>query len=283
MTQSNSATEPVLQKETQRRSVAKAITWRVIASSTTMGIVFLFTGKMLLAGGIGLVESISKMLFYYLHERAWSRSSYGKVSAEPRSHNIVSHSGMISDEERETDSGTKAATVWFTGLTGSGKTTLAYALERRLFDKGLRSVVLDGENMRLGLCRDLGFDPIERAENVRRTAEVARITNLHGISAFCGLISPFKDDRLRAKEIIGDDSFLLVHLTAGEETLHDRARDHMYDKAEKGEIKHFTGVTDPYEAPETPDLVIHTDQTTIDDSVEQIIERLKAKQSSDLT
>ena len=275
MTDHTPAAEPNQHKETQRRSVAKAITWRIIASSTTMGIVFLFTGKLLLAGGIGLVESISKMLFYYLHERAWTRSSYGKVSAEPRSDNIVSHSGTISQEEREIESGTKAATVWFTGLTGSGKTTLAYALERRLFDKGLRSVVLDGENMRLGLCCDLGFDPTERAENVRRTAEVARISNIHGIFAFCGLISPFKDDRVRAKEIIGDGKFLLVHLTAQDETLHERARDHMYDKAEKGEIKHFTGVTDPYEAPLTPDLVIQTDQSTIDESVDRIIESLR--------
>lgn len=278
MTEHNAATDSPPHKETQRRSVVKAITWRIIASSTTMAIVFMFTGKLLLAGGIGVVESLSKMLFYYLHERAWTRSSYGKVSAEPRSHNIVSHSGMISDEERKTSSGTQALTVWFTGLTGSGKTTLAYALERRLFDKGMRSVVLDGENMRLGLCRDLGFDPTERAENVRRTAEVARITNQHGIFSICGLISPFKDDRIRAKEIIGDDNFLLVHLTACDETLHDRARDHMYDKAEKGEIKHFTGVTDPYEAPENSDLVLHTDQSTIDDSVEQIITCLESKQ-----
>lgn len=279
MTDLNSVVEDDGTVETHRRSLAKAITWRVIATSTTMGIVFLFTGKLLLAGGIGVVESLSKMLFYYLHERQWSRSSYGKVPKAPRSHNIVSHSGSISDQERLTDSGTKATTVWFTGLTGSGKTTLAYALERRLFDKGLRSVVLDGENMRLGLCRDLGFDPTERAENVRRTAEVARITNIHGIFAFCGLISPFKDDRISAKEIIGDDNFLLVHLTADEETLHKRARDHMYDKAEKGEIKQFTGVTDPYEVPVGPDVVIHTDQTTIDDSVEQIIVCLKAKQA----
>ena len=275
MTDQNTTAEAVGTKETQRRSVAKAITWRIIATSTTMAIVFGFTGKLLLAGGIGVVESLSKMLFYYLHERAWSRSSYGKVSSEPRSRHIVRHAGSITEGERDAAVGERAVTVWFTGLTGAGKTTLSYALERRLFDQGLRSIVLDGENMRLGLNRDLGFDPIERAENVRRTAEVARIANTHGIFAICGLISPFEDDRQRAKEVIGDDRFLLVHLTAGDQTLHDRARDHMYDRAEKGEIKHFTGVSDPYEAPAEADLVLQTDQIDVDQCIDIIFERIQ--------
>ncbi len=170
-------------------------------------------------------------------------------------------------------------TVWFTGLSGAGKTTLAYALERRLFDQDLRSIVLDGENMRLGLCRDLGFDPIERAENVRRTAEVARIANSHGIFAICGLISPFRDDRRRAKEVIGNDRFLLVHLTADEKTLHDRDRNNMYDRAEKGEIKHFTGVSDPYEVPERADLVLRTDEMDIDRCLDQITARINGQRA----
>ncbi len=277
MTDPELKVEPAGTKETQRRSVAKAITWRIVATSTTMAIVFGFTGKLLLAGGIGIVESISKILFYYTHERLWSRSTYGKVSEKPRSHHVVPHAGTITEREREAESGTKAVTVWFTGLTGSGKTTLAYALERRLFDQGLRSIVLDGENMRLGLCRDLGFDPIERAENVRRTAEVGHIANTHGIFAICGLISPFRDDRRRAKEVIGADRFILVHLTAAEQTLHDRARNHMYDRAEKGEIKHFTGVSDPYEAPEKADLVLHTDEMGIDRCVEEITVRINGQ------
>jgi len=264
-------------KEGQRRSVAKAITWRIVATSTTMAIVFGFTGKLLLAGGIGLVESLSKILFYYTHERLWSRSSFGKVSDAPRSRHVVAHAGTISEKEREAEDGSRAVTVWFTGLSGSGKTTLAYALERRLFDQDLRSIVLDGENMRLGLCRDLGFDPIERAENVRRTAEVARIANSHGILAICGLISPFRDDRRRAKGVIGNDRFLLVHLTADEQTLHDRARNHMYDRAEKGEIKHFTGVSDPYEAPERPDLVLHTGEMDIDRCLDEITARINGQ------
>lgn len=261
-------------KESQRRSLAKAITWRIVATSTTMAIVFGFTGKLLLAGGIGLVESLSKMLFYYIHERLWSRSSFGKVSVTPKSLHVVAHAGTISEKERETETGSGVVTVWFTGLSGAGKTTLAYALERRLFDQDLRSIVLDGENMRLGLCRDLGFDPIERAENVRRTAEVACIANSHGIFAICGLISPFRDDRRRAREVIGNDRFLLVHLTADEKTLHDRVRNNMYDRAEKGEIKHFTGVSDPYEVPERADLVLRTDEMDIDRCLDQITARI---------
>ncbi len=266
-------------KESQRRSLAKAITWRVVATSTTMAIVFGFTGKLLLAGGIGLVESLSKMLFYYIHERLWSRSSFGKVSDTPKSLNVVAHAGTISEKEREAETGSGVVTVWFTGLSGAGKTTLAYALERRLFDQDLRSIVLDGENMRLGLCRDLGFDPIERAENVRRTAEVARIANSHGIFAICGLISPFRDDRRRAKEVIGNDRFLLVHLTADEKTLHDRDRNNMYDRAEKGEIKHFTGVSDPYEVPERADLVLRTDEMDIDRCLDQITARINGQRA----
>ncbi len=265
------AVESESAKESQRRSLAKAITWRIVATSTTMAIVFGFTGRLLLAGGIGIVESISKMLFYYIHERLWSRSSFGKVADAPRSGHVVPHAGTISEKERETESGSKAVTIWFTGLTGAGKTTLAYALERRLFDRGFRSIVLDGENMRLGLCRDLGFDPIERAENVRRTAEVAHIANSHGIFAICGLISPFEDDRLRAREIIGDERFLLVHLMAEEGALHDRARDHMYARAQKGEIKHFTGVSDPYQAPKHPNLVLQTDEIDIEGCLDRIL------------
>ena len=272
-----SAANSVTANEGQRRSVAKAITWRIVATSTTMAIVFGFTGKLLLAGGIGIVESLSKILFYYTHERLWSRSSYGKVADTPRSRHVVSHAGTISEKEREAETGSRAVTVWFTGLSGSGKTTLAYALERRLFDQDLRSLVLDGENMRLGLCRDLGFDPIERAENVRRTAEVARIANTHGIFAICGLISPFRDDRRRAKEVIGTDRFLLVHLTADEQILHDRARNHMYDRAEKGEIKHFTGVSDPYEAPEHADLVLQTDEMDLDRCLDEITARINGQ------
>ncbi len=267
--------------ESQRRSIAKAVTWRIVATSTTMAIVFGFTGKLLLAGGIGIVESLSKMLFYYIHERLWSRSSFGKVSSEVRSGNVVRHRGSITPSEREAVTGERAVTVWFTGLTGSGKTTLAYALERRLFDRGLRSVVLDGENMRLGLNRDLGFDPIERAENVRRTAEVARIANNHGIFALCGLISPFDDDRRRAREIVGDDRFVLVYLRADEETLHQRARDGMYERAEKGEIKHFTGVSDPYEEPADADLVLETDRMNVEECIDAIVERIAPSDGGD--
>lgn len=259
-----------------RRSLAKALTWRIIATSTTMAIVAVFTGKLLLATSVGIVESLSKMLFYYLHERAWNASRFGKIVDKAKSDHVSAHRSAVTAEEREQATGTSPVTLWFTGLPGSGKTTLSYALERRLFDAGLRAVVLDGENMRLGLCRDLGFEHEERSENVRRTAESAKILNRAGVITICGLISPYEEDRRRAEGIIGKDRFFEVFLDAPEEIRRKRAS--KYDLAERGEIKFFSGVSDPYDRPSKPDLYLNTAETDVDRCLDLLMELVMDRQ-----
>lgn len=261
-----------------RRSLAKATTWRVIATSTTMIIVAFFTGKLLLATGVGIVESISKMLLYYFHERAWNFSRFGKIVDTSKSHFLTAHRSGVSEEERREATGTSPLTLWFTGLPGAGKTTLSYALERRLFDAGFRVSVLDGENLRMGLCRDLGFEQGERSEHVRRTAETAAILNRAGTIAVCGLISPYQEDRQRAKGIIGEDHFVEVFLDAPEELRHQRATN--YDLAEKGEIKFFSGVSDRYDEPLSPDLYLNTDDKGVEECLDLLMAAVKQKQKS---
>jgi len=261
--------------EGPRRSLVKAITWRLIATTTTMSIVAVFTGELLLSAGVGIVESISKMFLYYIHERAWNLSRFGKIVDHSKSRFVTPHQSRISEGERMSATGTLPLTFWFTGLPGSGKTTLSYALERRLFDEGFRSTVLDGENMRLGLCRDLGFEHGERSENVRRTAETAKILNKAGVIAICALISPYREDRRRARGIIGDDRFVEVHLDASEEIRHERSS--RYGEAEKGMIKSFSGVSDRYDPPENPDIRLATGDMGIEECVDILVAELQKR------
>lgn len=255
-------------RDTQRRTLLKTISWRIVATTTTMTLVYIFTGQLRSAATVGFFEFISKMLFYYLHERAWNLTGFGR-SNQPKSAHVVSHESDVSRAERRGADGHRFATVWLTGVPGSGKTTLAYALERCLFDRGDHAMVLDGENLRLGLNRDLGFDSSDRSENSRRAAEVAKILNDAGTIAICSLISPFEADRAGAREILGLHRFLEVHLD-GDEALFLR-RSRLGAMAADGQIKHFTGVSDPYEPPPAAELTLATDRLDVDECVEQLL------------
>jgi adenylyl-sulfate kinase len=151
-------------------------------------------------------------------------------------------------------------TIWLTGLSGSGKTSIAFALEQLLKNKGYLCYVLDGDHLRKGLSKDLGFSPEDRKENVRRAAEVARLLNKANHIAIVSLISPYKRDRLMAKEIIGAENFIEVYINAPLEVCEKRDPKGFYKKARAGLIENFTGITDPYESPSNPDIVIHTTQ-----------------------
>jgi adenylylsulfate kinase len=266
---STPAADPASFRETHGRSLLKTMSWRVMATTTTMVVVYMFTGKALLAGGIGLVEAISKMLLYYFHERAWSKSTFGMSNRAHKSPHVVSHSSDVSSLERRQESGHKPATIWLTGVPGAGKTTLAYALERELFDKGCHTYVLDGENLRLHLSRDLGFEEAERTENIRRAAEVASMMNTAGVIAICALISPYTEDRRTARSTIGDESFIEVHLTGDTDLFLKRSR--LGNLAQLGSIKHFTGVSHPYESPTNAALELRTDMLSVDECVRQIV------------
>jgi len=196
-----------------------------------------------------------------------------KLEAKPKSEHIHLKKSMVTAEERAQLVGHKPKTIWLTGLTGSGKTTIAYALERRLFDIGRQCCVLDGENVRLGFSKDLGFSADDRNENIRRAAEVAKLLNDAGLTAICAFVSPYRDGRKLARKIVGGDNFVEVYLSAPIEECKKRNPDGMYDMAKDGEIKQFTGVTAPYEIPESPDIVIPTHQMCVDECVEMILSR----------
>lgn len=184
---------------------------------------------------------------------------------------IVPHTGQVTPHLRQHLLQQRPVTVWFTGLSGAGKSTLAYALEERLHARGFASFVLDGDNLRHRLNRDLGFSASERTENIRRVAEVAALMNDAGLMVFTALISPHQDDRSMARSIIGEERFLEVYVSTPLPVCEERDPKGLYDKARAGVIPHFTGVSAPYEAPEAPDLGINTEGISLDSAIEQVL------------
>ncbi|HKK73413.1 MAG TPA: sulfate adenylyltransferase subunit CysN [Candidatus Krumholzibacteria bacterium] len=197
--------------------------------------------------------------------------------AEPASRNITRHRGHVTPERRDELLGHRPATLWFTGLSGSGKSTVAFALEKRLVDMGHKAYVLDGDNVRHGLNRDLGFSPAERTENLRRIAEVAWLMNDAGLIVITSFIAPYRSDRQRAREVIGPDHFFEVHVDAPIEVCEQRDPKGLYAKARRGEIGDFTGVSAPYEAPEAPEVHLPTDQQSVDELVDRLVVALRRR------
>lgn len=173
--------------------------------------------------------------------------------------------------------GQRPATVWLTGLSGAGKSTLAFALERYLIGHGHACYVLDGDNVRHGLNRDLGFSAKDRSENIRRIAEVAKLINDAGLIVITAFISPFLRDRAMAREIIGPERFIEAHLCAAIGVCETRDSKGLYRKARAGEIPEFTGITSPYEAPEHPAVTIDTERMTVEASVNAIMGPLASR------
>ncbi len=192
----------------------------------------------------------------------------------PTSKNITRHRGAVPPERRHELLGQKPATLWFTGLSGAGKSTVGFALEKRLMDMGHACYVLDGDNIRHGLNRDLGFSPQERSENIRRIAEVARLMNDAGVIVITAFIAPYCEDRDRAREIIGE-GFFEVFVDAPIEVCEQRDPKGLYEKARKGQIAEFTGVSAPYEAPQSPEVHLHTDRDALEASVDRLVEALR--------
>jgi len=184
---------------------------------------------------------------------------------------IVWHAGQVGSADRARLLRQKPATIWLTGLSGSGKSTIAFALERRLLDQGHAAYVLDGDNIRHGLTRDLGFSPRDRAENIRRIAEVARLMNDAGLIVITAFISPYREDREMARTIIGTDDFLEVHVTTAIQVCEERDPKGLYKRARTGEIPAFTGISAPYEPPLNPVCSIDSAVNSIEQSVEQLL------------
>lgn len=175
---------------------------------------------------------------------------------------------LVSREERENKSSQKAAVFWFTGLSGSGKSTIAAGVERELFKNSFQAKVLDGDNTRTGLCNNLGFSIEDRKENIRRIAEVSKLFVDTGIICLASFVSPTYEIRNQAREIIGEDDFYEIFVNTPLEECEKRDVKGLYKKARAGEIKGFTGIDSPYEAPQNPDLLINTMEASVEASVE---------------
>ncbi len=191
------------------------------------------------------------------------------------SDNTVWHHPTITRALRARQNGHPSMVLWFTGLSGSGKSTLAHALEETLFDKGYRTIVLDGDNVRHGLCGDLGFSAEDRTENIRRLAEVAKLFVEAGIIVLTAFISPFRSDRARARHVIGSNDFIEVYCNSPLLVCEQRDVKGLYQRARSGELKNFTGISSPYEAPLTAEVEVDTGQRSVTDSVAGIMEYLQ--------
>ena len=193
------------------------------------------------------------------------------TSTPRQSSNIVWEQTGISHAEREARHGHGAAVLWFTGLSGSGKSTIARKLEQTLFARGFQTFFLDGDNLRHGLNGDLGFSEADRVENIRRAAEVAKLAYAHGQLVLCSFISPFAADRAFARQILPEGRFVEIYVKCDLEVLKRRDPKGLYAKALRGEIPEFTGISSPYEEPQTAELVVETDLESVDDIIGRIL------------
>ncbi|MCU7806220.1 MAG: adenylyl-sulfate kinase [Candidatus Thiodiazotropha sp. (ex Lucinoma borealis)] len=189
--------------------------------------------------------------------------------------NIVWHHATVTRDRREKMNMHRAKLLWFTGLSGSGKSTLAHALEERLHRRGCRTYVFDGDNVRHGLCRDLGFSIGDRTENIRRIGEMSKLFVDAGIIALTAFISPIREDRDRARSLFAHGDFIEVYVKASIEACESRDVKGLYKKARAGEIPNFTGISSPYEAPEKPEITIDTERSTVEECIDFLLESLE--------
>lgn len=191
--------------------------------------------------------------------------------------NIIWHHSTITKKDRQLLNEHKSCVLWFTGLSGSGKSTLANAVDHELYKQGFRSYVLDGDNIRHGLNRDLSFRAEDRKENIRRIGEVAKLFVDSGQIVLTAFISPFREDREMVRNMFQEDEFIEIFVNCPIQVCENRDPKGLYKKARKGEIPDFTGISSPYEAPNHPEISIDTNKTTIEQSVQMILSFLKEK------
>jgi adenylylsulfate kinase len=189
--------------------------------------------------------------------------------------NTVWHDPHVYRADREALNGHRGGILWFTGLSGSGKSTLAHAVEEALHETGVRTFVLDGDNIRQGLCKDLGFSEDDRTENIRRIGEVSRLMLDAGLVVLTAFISPFRKDRAIVRELVAAGDFIEIYCDAPLSVCEERDPKGLYKKARSGEIPEFTGISSPYEAPERAELVLDTGRETVDECVARVLAYLE--------
>jgi adenylylsulfate kinase len=199
------------------------------------------------------------------------------TASTPKATNIVWHEASVDRAGRADKRGHRSAILWFTGLSGSGKSTLANAVNAALFERGLSTYVLDGDNVRHGLCKDLGFSDADREENIRRIGEVAKLFLDAGVIVLTAFVSPFRADRDKARDLVEAGDFFEIFCAADLDVCESRDPKGLYAKARSGAIKEFTGISSPYEAPNTPELKIDTGAQDLAESVNVVIKALQDK------
>jgi len=219
-------------------------------------------------------EFMISLLPFNLGSSTYLHCQPSTVNSNKGSNNIMWHKGKVTYEDRCKNLGQRGVVVWFTGLSGSGKSTIAVEVEKELLKQGKAVYRLDGDNVRHGLNSDLGFAKEDRDENIRRIAEVAALFKDAGLITLASFISPFQKMRDFARERAGEDSFIEVYVKADVETCAERDPKGLYEKAKQGEIENFTGISSPYEEPDDADVVIDTAELTVEESVEKVLEAI---------
>ncbi len=276
-----------LKNESRLKSLIKGISWRIIGTIDTLFVAFIITGDTVKSLSIGGIEVFTKIFLYYLHERLWSRISrrlWKKTQglfSFIRFKNFVfsSEEWLVNRSDREKKNEHKGCVIWLTGLSGAGKTTIARHLEKKLFEERYSSKILDGDVLRSGINADLAFSENDRKENIRRTAEIAKIFADTGFITIVSLITPKEEFRALARQIIGEEDFHLIYVEASLEECERRDVKGLYAKARKGVIKDFTGVSpgNGFEVPTNAQIILKTEKTNIELIVIQLLEYLKEK------
>lgn len=196
----------------------------------------------------------------------------------PKENNLTWHNGYLTREDRERLHGHKGAVIWFTGLSASGKSTIALHVEKRLYQKRCSTYVFDGDNVRHGLCGDLGFSPEDRTENIRRIAEMTKLYVDAGIIAITAFISPYRKDRAWIRQLVGETRYIEIYVECPVEVCAERDQKGLYEKAMAGEIPHFTGISAPYEPPDHPAMIVHSDKEDASAAAGRVLRLIKTRQ-----
>ena len=199
------------------------------------------------------------------------------MSEEHKSPDVVWHHATVTRDRRQQLNKHRSVVLWFTGLSGAGKSTLAHCVEEALYQIGSRTYVLDGDNIRHGLCGDLGFSIEDRSENIRRISEVAKLMLEAGVITLTAFISPFREEREKARKIFPHGEFIEIYCKCPIEVCEERDVKGLYKKARAGEIKDFTGISSPYEEPVNPELVVETSKHSLEDCTKQVLDMLEER------
>ena len=273
----------------RKRHIAKTFTWRFIGTIDTMILAWIISGNPMTGFKIGAAEVVTKMILYYLHERAWWKINFGldrrnerkkrMARSESISNNIIHQEFKVDQKGREKLLGQKPLLVWFTGLSGSGKSTMSNLLETELHASGYKTYALDGDNIRQGLCNDLAFTEEDRIENIRRIGEVAKLFLDSGMVVLSSFVSPFAKDRETVRTLVGEENFIEVFVDCPLEVCEARDVKGLYKKAREGKIKNFTGISSPFEEPENPDVIIKSAEENPKDSLQKLLNIVEPKVS----